>query len=116
MQFAYLAIALTLNSVANILLKKGASSGGISNIAALLQNYYFLGGVALFALNVIFYFLALRAIPLSTAYPIMVATSFLLVNGYAHWFLAERVNAFQLAGYTLVVAGILCVFYFADRP
>ena len=65
----------------------------------------------LFATNVVFYFLALRSLPLSLAYPVMVAGSFLLVNGYASLVLHERVGPAQLAGYALIVFGAALVLY-----
>ena len=112
MAYIYLALAFTLNSVANILLKLGATrglsfSGGILAIAG--SNWQFLLGLAIFASNIIFYFLALRALPLSVAYPVMVVMGFLIVNGYALLVLHEPIVIWQYIGYLLIVTGLILV-------
>lgn len=110
--YLYLAFAFTLNSVANILLKLGAErglslSGGLPAIAQ--ANWQALLGLVIFALNIVFYFLALRALPLSVAYPVMVAMSFLIVNSYALFALRESVTTGQYVGYALIVIGLTLV-------
>lgn len=112
MAYLFLALAFTLNSVANILLKLGAIrglslSGGLFSIIE--ANWQFLLGLSIFALNVIFYFLALRALPLSVAYPVMVVMGFLIVNSYALLMLHEPITAGQYIGYVLIVVGLTLV-------
>jgi len=115
MNIVYLAIAFTLNSVANILLKLSARGGEGEGIVSLARNPFFISGAALFALNIVFYYLALRTLPLSVAYPVMVAMSFIIVNGYALFGFGERITALQLAGYALVIIGIIMVFFLGER-
>jgi len=103
MPFFYLAIAFTLNATANVLLKMGAK-GNIA-IAGV--------GVFLFAINVVFYFLALKSIPITTAYPVMTIMSFLLINLFAYFYLSESINLWQILGYFLIVSGLIFVCYFA---
>lgn len=110
--YIFLALAFTLNAVANVLLKLGAGrgltlSGGAAALIA--QNWQFLVGLVLFASNVVFYFFALRALPLSVAYPVMVAMGFLIVNSYAYLALHEPVTLLQAAGYLLIVIGLTLV-------
>ncbi len=118
MAFIYLVIAFILNSLANILLKINANAGfkftGI-NWSTISGNYFFFFGIILFAVNVIFYFLALRNISLTLAYPIMVGMSFFIINSYAYFFLGEKINAMQIFGYFLIVLGIVTVLYFARK-
>ena len=112
MAYLYLTLAFTLNSIANILLKLGATRGLLlsGDILALVKgNWQFLLGLTIFATNVIFYFLALRALPLSIAYPVMVAMSFLIVNSYALIALRESVTVGQYIGYMLIVIGLTLV-------
>ena len=112
MAYLYLALAFTLNSIANILLKLGAIQGlSLSgNLIAIVQaNWQFLLGLAIFATNVIFYFLALRALPLSVAYPVMVVMGFLIVNSYALFALHEPITTWQHIGYLLIVIGLTLV-------
>lgn len=116
MPIIYLLLAFTLNGVANIILKVSANRGldlSVWNPATLVaKNYLFLLGLAIFAANVIFYFLALRSIPISVAYPVMVVMSFLLINAYAVWGLGEVITPGQVVGYFLLVLGLIMIFYF----
>ena len=115
----YLTIAFTLNSIANIILKVKAQQGlqfaGLNLWQMLTHNLLFICGLLIFAINVIFYFLALRSIPLSTAYPIMGVMCFLIINFYAYFFLSEKINTWQLIGYILVVIGVIFVSYFSKN-
>ncbi|HYF29308.1 MAG TPA: hypothetical protein VEA36_03020 [Candidatus Paceibacterota bacterium] len=114
MAYIYLFAAFLLNGVANVLLKLGSVKGlSLSgNVPTLIvSNWQFLLGLFLFAANVIFYFLALRALPLSIAYPVMVAMSFLIINGYAFFGLREGITTLQLGGYALIVIGLTLVVY-----
>lgn len=105
MPFLYLFIAFIFNALANIFLKLKAEQGLLaSGFSALF-----------FAANFLFYYLALRSVPLSTAYPIMVGASFLIINSYAYFFLSEKINLLQILGYMLIVSGIIVVFYFTKN-
>src|SRR5688500_8843373 len=108
MAYLYLFAAFLLNGLANVLLKLGSvrgltTEGSLPTLIA--TNWQFLLGLFLFAANVIFYFLALRALPLSVAYPVMVAMSFLIINGFAYFGLREVITPLQLAGYALIIVG-----------
>jgi multidrug transporter EmrE-like cation transporter len=110
--YLYLTLAFSLNSIANILLKLGAErglslSGGLFVI--IQANWQLLLGLTIFASNIIFYFLALRALPLSVAYPVMVVMGFLIVNGYALLALHEPITTGQYMGYLLIVIGLTLV-------
>lgn len=112
--FAYLIGAFVANGVANVLLKLGADKGvhldwslGIGRLFSL--HAFLIAGVALFAVNVLLYIAALRSLPLSLAYPVMVAMSFVIVNSAAFFLLNERVSSMQLLGYALIIAGVVCV-------
>ncbi|MBT5015946.1 hypothetical protein HN748_00050 [Candidatus Peregrinibacteria bacterium] len=116
MPLVLLTIAFTLNAIANILLKIGAQAGvqhkGLNLFEIITHNYLPILGLICFAANVVFYFLALRSVPLSTAYPTMVIMSFLIINSFAYFFLHENINNWQLLGYAFIVAGLILVFYF----
>lgn len=112
MAYVYLAIAFTMNAVANILLKLGAErgltfTGGLLSVMA--ANWQFLLGLGLFASNILFYFLALRSLPLSIAYPVMVAMGFLIVNGYALFAFHESIAVGQYIGYACILIGLVLV-------
>jgi multidrug transporter EmrE-like cation transporter len=109
----FLALALTLNATANVLLKVGAARlGGLeepSLIGRLITNYHLLAGLSLFALNVVFYVLALTRLNLSVAYPIMMAGGVIIVVSVSILFLQEAVTARQMFGLVLLILGIVLV-------
>ncbi|MEN8175367.1 MAG: SMR family transporter [Pseudomonadota bacterium] len=113
MGYLLLAIALTLNAAANILLKIGASHfGGLDEpglIGRVLANYPLMGGLALFALNVVFYAAALVKLDLSIAYPVMTAGGIVIVVTVSALFLSETLSSAQLLGLGFMVVGIVLV-------
>jgi small multidrug resistance pump len=113
MSYLFLVIAFIFNSSANVLLKLRAGQGfqwrGLGPLELVSANFVFLASLFLFALNFVFYFLALKNIPLSVAYPAMVAMSFLIVNSVAHFLYHEQISTLQFIGYFLVVVGIAVV-------
>jgi multidrug transporter EmrE-like cation transporter len=116
MGYLFLALALTLNATANVLLKIGATQlGGLEGaelIGRILTNYHLHAGLALFALNVVFYVAALTRLNLSVAYPIMMAGGVIIVVSISLLFLREAVTARQMLGLLLLILGIVLV---ADR-
>lgn len=112
MPFLYITSAFLLNSFANIFLKIDALRTPLSevNLLALLQHrMFFILGIILFALNVFFYSFALKSIPLSVAYPIMVGASFLIVQLYAYFSLGEKLSTTEIVGVLCVLLGLLLV-------
>jgi small multidrug resistance pump len=113
MEYLFLTIALTLNALANVLLKLGAARfvgwGEHGVTRRLLTNSYLLLGLALFALNVVFYAAALTRLNLSVAYPVMVAGGMIVVVLASILWLEEPVTAVQASGIALLVAGIVLV-------
>lgn len=118
MAYIYLVSAVLFNSLANLLLKmqsqKGLHFSGV-NLSLLTSNYLFLSSLAAFGINLIFYLFALRNISLSVAYPIMIASSFIIINGSAHFVFHESIQAWQLLGYFLIILGLALVLIFAPR-
>ena len=87
----------------------GASPSLLSMIKTALVNPWIIGGMICGILNLATYTYALRKFPVSTAYPIMVSISYvIIVGGAALWF-SERLNAWQMAGMGLILAGVWMV-------
>jgi small multidrug resistance pump len=110
----FLAIAIVLNAGGNFLLKLGADKGlSLSTQEGILglfrDNVYLLAGVVLFGINVLFYAAALRALPLSVAYPVMLGSVFIIVGISAVVFLHEAITPWHIVGYGLVFSGVLLV-------
>ena len=118
MYLFFLIIAFSLNSLANVLLKVSARYElSLANLGAALSSkafFYLVLGLAAFAANVIFYYLALRHLPLSVAYPIMVGATVIITNLFAFLLFHESITLLQMIGYVCIVSGITLVFAF--RP
>lgn len=113
MGYVFLFVALSLNAIANLLMKAGADRlapiGDPGFFKSLLGNYPLLAGVALFALNVVFYLAALTRLNLSVAYPVMMAGGVLIVFCAALAYFHEPVTGTQFLGAVLLAAGIVLV-------
>lgn len=123
-----LVIALSLNAAANLMMKFGmrdidlelaggsALSGGLGGLVRLLlRNWILLLGLACFALNVVFYSFSLQKLPVSVAYPIMVASGFGIIAIVASKMLGERLSAAQWAGVAAILLGVILVAKDAGR-
>jgi multidrug transporter EmrE-like cation transporter len=120
-----LAIALTLNAAANLLMKAGMKpieqAGGVLKdglwvaVRTVLTTAPLVIGLACFALNAAFYMYALqsRKLPISIAYPIMVGGGYALIALIAHWHpaLRESLNWGQKLGVALVLLGVFVIAY-----
>jgi len=123
-----LVIALLLNAGANLLIKFGmrgidaelAGAGlldqGVGGLVRLLfRHYQLLLGLVCFGLNVVFYAYALQKLPISAAYPIMVASGFAIIVVVAGVMLAERLTVGQWMGVAAILLGVVFVARDAGR-
>lgn len=117
-----LVIALSLNAAANLMMKFGmraidlelaggsAFAGGVMGLVKLLlRNWVLLVGLGCFALNVVFYTFSLQKLPISIAYPIMVASGFGIIVLVASMMLGERLTGAQWVGVTAILLGVALV-------
>ncbi|MBT6068510.1 EamA family transporter [Candidatus Peregrinibacteria bacterium] len=113
MGYLFLITALVFNAAANILMKIG--SGNLSYlteyglIKGLMKNYILVIGLGLFAVNVVFYTMALSKINLSIAYPIMTAGGIFIIVLISTLFLKESLSAGQMIGLLFLLVGIILV-------
>jgi multidrug transporter EmrE-like cation transporter len=114
MSYIFLLLAFLLNSAANILLKSGSSNGlkldSFSPFYLIQNNSYLIFGFICFALNALFYFLALKNIPLSLGYPIMVTMSLIIIGLYSFLILGENFSYMQAIGYAIIITGVVVTF------
>ncbi len=112
--YIFLAIALILNAAANILIKystvRTALAGELApGFAGLMQTYFtwpFLLGISCFGLNLLAYTQALKKLPLSMAYPLMITVGYLLIL-IVSWFLfQERLTMVKYIGATMMLIGL----------
>ncbi len=104
-------IAITLNAVANILIKASAlkkdSSGIDGMVKGFLLNPWMIAGILSFGLALIAYRYVLnQGIKVSVAYPIMTTTGYAIVIVASRLFFQEYLSNLQWLGIALVVAGI----------
>jgi len=109
-----LVVALTANAAGNIMIRAGMRSrtdvhGPAGLVQAVLSSPLVWGGIVLFAFNVLCYAYALTRIPLSTAYPLIVAGGLLIVLLASALLLREPVSLTLAAGATLITAGVVLV-------
>lgn len=114
MNYIYLILAFLLNASGNIFLKIGSAKGLYMELfpltALVKNNIYLIIGFTFFVLNALFYFLALKNIPLSLAYPVMVTFSLIIVGSYAFIMRGETFTYNHIIGYALMVLGVVVVF------
>lgn len=96
-----------LAAIGQILLRTGAA--GRSGLAEFL-NPPLLGGLVAYAASTILWIVALSRAQLSTVYPFTLLT-FVLVGVGAIALLGERVNATVLAGWAVIAAGLMLVWF-----
>lgn len=113
MPYLFLIAAFVCNGAANILLKEGALHGfGMSSknpVFFLAHNWEVATGLLLFSVNALFYLFALKTLPLSVAYPVMVGMTFLIVGVYAAIFLGEHISIIHILGYVSILFGVLLI-------
>ena len=120
MGVVFLIIALSMNAVANILIKLGSKDldqlkglAPLEIIPKLLSNYVLLIGLSCFAINVVFYSAALNKLNLSIAYPVMVGGGLLIITLFSALQLKEALTGLQIAGIVLIGLGATFISYHA---
>lgn len=117
-----LVVALLLNAAANLMIKFGMArmdaelagagllDGGIVGlIRIVLRHWILLVGLCCFAANVVFYAFALQKLPISVAYPVMVASGFAIIVIVAGLILRERLSVVQWVGVAAILIGVALV-------
>lgn len=117
--FVALAVALLLNAMANLMMKFGIErfkAAGVSAaegiwpvLLSLMTNWVLILGLACFAANVVLYTYALKGLPISVAYPIMVTLGFAIIVVVAGIYLNEHPTPKQWVGVTLILIGVWLV-------
>jgi len=107
-------IAITLNAVANILMKVGAErTKESSNIFGLLfgmaTNPITILAILCFAAGLAAYNYVLMKTNLSVAYPLMTSVGYIIVLLASWLFLKETLTILQISGILLIVAGVWMV-------
>lgn len=109
--YLFLAAALVLNAAANLLIKYSAARypAAPGAGAAALQAYFsvpFAAGVICFGLNLLAYTQALKKLPLSLAYPLMVSIGYFIILVVSWSLFGERLAPVRYAGAGLMLVGL----------
>jgi multidrug transporter EmrE-like cation transporter len=115
--YVFLSIALLLNAAANLLIKfaanraeQAAAAGtlgtGLAGVVATYLNPYFVAGLLCFGLNVLIYSQALKKIPISVAYPVMVSLGYLIILAVSFFLFEEKLTAPRYLGAGLMLFGL----------
>jgi multidrug transporter EmrE-like cation transporter len=114
MSYVILILAITFNAVANILMKvgmlRGKQGAGLADfILGMIMNPVLIAGMVCFALGLAAYCFVLTKLNLSVAYPIMTSVGYVIVIIASWLFLKETITAIQVAGFSLIIAGVWMV-------
>ncbi len=113
--YLFLFVALVLNAAANLLLKYATlqrtdqlttTTGGLTGIIQTYLSIPFVAGLVCFALNVLIYTQALKKLPLSLAYPLMVSLGYLIIVVVSAFWFGERLSVTRYLGIGLMLAGL----------
>jgi multidrug transporter EmrE-like cation transporter len=103
MIFAFISVGL--NALAQITIKLLAKSE-YSNVVSLLKQWPLYATAILYGVSIVTWFLALRSVPLSVAYPLQ-ALGYVLVTFLAWLVFSEGLGIFQLFALGLIVSGVI---------
>jgi len=112
------ALAALTTVAGNLLMRGGVlRSGGLKlatstllpQLLGLALQPLFATGALLYGMSAIIWFSVISTEQLSTAYPVLVSMTFVMVTAGSVLFFAERVSAVKGAGILLILAGIWIV-------
>ncbi len=112
--YIFLILALVLNAAANILIKLSQTrlaatevqQVGFAGIVQTYLNWPFIVGICCFGLNLLAYTQALKRLPLSIAYPMMVTVGYLIILVVSWFLFQERLTATKYIGAVMMIGGL----------
>lgn len=117
MSILFFILAFIANGSANVLLKLAAVHGvpldSLVRGTVTVGHLYAAAAAFLFAINLVFYLLALKHIPLSVGYPVMVGMTFVVVSVSSIFIFRESITSAQVVGYILIACGMMLILRFA---
>lgn len=113
LNFFLIIFQVTINSAAQILLKKGVSFLDFKQpiftiFISVITNWYILGGVTIFVLSLSLWIYLLSQFDLSFLYPI--SSLAFVITAFSGWmFLSENISLNRGVGITLIILGVIFV-------
>jgi multidrug transporter EmrE-like cation transporter len=107
-------VSAAMTAAANLLMRVGVRAAGglglsMKSLHALASEWMFGSGILLYGLAAVLWFAVVATEDLSSSYPVLVATVFILVTAGAAFFFQERVSVQKVAGLVVILAGIMLV-------
>lgn len=115
MTWPLLVFGIVANAIASVLVK-GAPAIGAGGIIGLLRNWQLLMALGCYGLAFLAYAVAVQRMPLNLAHPISTAGAIVLVGLVSALLFGEGFSPLRLAGYGLLLAGILVLALSAAEP
>jgi multidrug transporter EmrE-like cation transporter len=112
--YLFLGLALTLNALANVLIKYSMSRNvqpilPVHGMLAPFLSWSYLLGLFCFAANLACYSMALKTLKISLAYPLMVSLGYLVILIFGWFLFGERLTPIQYAGIGIILVGVWLV-------
>jgi multidrug transporter EmrE-like cation transporter len=113
-----LIVTALFTAVSNVTLRIGLNKAGgfnpsittlVPDVIRLLSQPFFTFGVICYGLSALIWFRVISNEPLSTAYPLLVSLSFLLITFSAVSLFDEGISSLKWLGLILILSGIVCV-------
>ena len=115
MSVALILVSVLLNSVAQILMKKGMSafllmdfSAMIRSVPLFLLNLWLWGAVLAYGMSFVLWLAVLSKTPVSVAFPFL-SIGYVIVAVGGYFFFGERISAVQICGLCAICAGVFLV-------
>jgi multidrug transporter EmrE-like cation transporter len=113
MNWIILGIAISLNALANILIKVGVMDKGgkftIEMVTKVITSPTIVGGIVSFVFALVAYGYVLTRMNLSIAYPLMTSIGFIIVTLTSWLFLKESITPVQTIGLLFILSGVWMV-------
>lgn len=105
----FLLLAIAFNVSANYVLKAYAAVKG-GTFLEMITGFPIYIAITFFGINFLFYAKALQTLNISSAYPIVVGMSAILIILLSFLFLNERLVFIQVCGVGLIITGLVLVY------
>lgn len=113
MNWIILGIAISLNALANILIKVGVTGKvgkiDLRMIVGIITTPAIIGGILSFIFALVAYGYVLSKMDLSIAYPLMTSIGFAIVTLASWLFLKAIITPIQIIGFLFILSGVWMV-------
>src|SRR5213592_4200210 len=115
--FSFLMTGVLLNAIAQLLLKAGTNTLGVTTLTRdnwfgefgrMAAEPHFIGGIVCYAISVVVWILGLSRVPVSIAYP-MLSLGYIINAIAAHYLLGEAVTLSRWLGIGFIIVGVWLV-------